>query len=61
VQSHPQFLVLRLSTDKPLHSLQLVFAASLEATRVVENISFMIREDDFILHVVQATLQAGSS
>ena len=42
VQSHPQFLLLRLSMDKLLHSLQLVFAASLEATRVVENISFIV-------------------
>src|SRR6267142_2633184 len=41
VQSHFQFLLLRLSTDKLLHDLQLVFAASLEATRVVENITFM--------------------
>jgi hypothetical protein len=41
VQSHSQFRLLRLSTDKLLHGLQLVFAASLEATRVVENITLM--------------------
>ena len=41
VQSLLQFLLLRLFTDKLLHSLQLVFAASLEATRVMENITLM--------------------
>jgi hypothetical protein len=41
VQSLLQSRLLRLSTDKLLHSLQLAFAASLEATRVVENITFM--------------------
>jgi hypothetical protein len=61
MQSHFQFPLPRLSTDKLLHSLQLVFAASLEATRVVENIAFMIRKDDFVLDVMLATLRAGSS
>ena len=56
-----QFLFLRLSTDKFLHSLQLVFAASLEATRVVENITFMTWKIDFVLDVMLATLRAGSS
>ena len=41
VQSHLQSRLLRLSTDKFLHGVQLVFTASLEATRVVENITLM--------------------
>ena len=61
MQSLLQFFLLRLLTDKLLHSLQLVFAASLEATRVVENITFMTWKDDFVLDVMLATLRAGSS
>ena len=61
VQSHLQFLLLRPSTDKLLHNLQLTFAASLEATRVMENITLMTREDDFVFDVMLATLRAGSS
>jgi hypothetical protein len=44
-----------------LHDLQLFFTAGLESTGVMENISLMIREDDFVLDVVQATLQEGTS
>jgi hypothetical protein len=39
-----------------LHDLQLVVTASLESARVVENITFMIRKDEFVLDVVLATL-----
>jgi hypothetical protein len=48
-------------TDKRLHGLQLVFTACLKSTGVVENISLMIRKGDFVLDVVQAALQAGTS
>jgi len=44
-----------------LYSLQLVFTARLESTGVVENIAFMVREDEFVVDVVLATLQAGFS
>jgi hypothetical protein len=39
-----------------LDSPQLVFTACLEPTGVVENISLMVREDEFILNIVNATL-----
>jgi hypothetical protein len=61
VQSILQFPLPRLSTDELLHCLQLVFAARLESTGVVENISLVIRKDKFVLDVVQAALEAGSS
>jgi hypothetical protein len=61
VQSLIQFLLVRLSTDKLLHGLQLIVIAGLESTGVVENISSMIREDEFVLDVVQTALRARSS
>jgi len=61
VQSILQPPLPRPVTDKRLHGLQLFFTACLESAGVVENISLTIREDDFVLHIVQATLQAGSS
>jgi hypothetical protein len=61
VQSLLQTPLLRLSTDKLLHGLQLAFAASLEATRVMENITFMAWKDYFVLDVMLATLHTGSS
>jgi hypothetical protein len=39
-----------------LHNSQLVSTAGLESTRIVENITLMIGEDEFILDVVLATL-----
>jgi len=61
MQSITQPLLLRLAFDKFLYSLQLVFTARLESTGVVENIAFMVREDEFVVDVVLATLQAGFS
>jgi hypothetical protein len=43
-------------TDKLLHNLQLVFIPCLESAGVVENITVMVREDQFVLDVVFATL-----
>jgi len=48
-------------SDKLLDSLQLVLAAGLKSTGVMENISFMVREDEFMLNIVMATLSTGSS
>jgi len=52
---------LRLAFDKFLYHLQLVFTAGLKSTGVVENIAVMVREDEFVVDVVLATLQAGFS
>jgi hypothetical protein len=43
-----------------LDSLQLFFTARLKSAGVVENISIVIREDEFILNVVMATLSTES-
>jgi len=50
----------RLASDKFLDSLQLVLTARLKPTGVVENISGMVGEDEFILNIVTATLSTGS-
>jgi hypothetical protein len=44
-----------------LNDLQFVFTTGLRSSGVVENITFMISEDYFVLDVMQATLQAGLS
>jgi hypothetical protein len=44
-----------------LHDLQLVFTTGFKSARVVENIAFATFEHKFILNLVLATLQAGSS
>jgi len=56
-----QSLLLGLASDKSLDSPQLMFTARLKSAGVMENISMMVREDEFILNVVMATLSAGSS
>src|SRR6267142_3770508 len=61
VQSLPQSPLLRPTTDKFLHNLQLRFIPCLEFSGVVENISIVLCEGDFVLDVVQATLRVGSS
>ena len=48
-------------SDKFLDGLQLVFAACLKSAGVVENISLMVREDEFVLNIVKTTLSSGSS
>jgi len=52
---------LRLAVDKFLYSFQLVFTARLKSAGVVENIAIVVREDEFVVDVVTATLQAGFS
>ena len=56
MQSILQPPLLRPTTDKRLHGLQLLFTACLESAGVVEDISFMIRKNDFVLNVVQTML-----
>ena len=51
----------RLASDKFLDSPQLVLTARLKSAGVVENISLMVCEDEFILNIVLATLSTGSS
>jgi len=50
-----------LATNKSLDGLQLIFTARLKPAGVMENISIVVREDEFILNVVKATLSTGSS
>jgi hypothetical protein len=56
-----QSLLPRLTTDKILHHLQLIFTTGLKSARVMENITAVVCEYELVLDVVLATLQAGSS
>ena len=55
-----QSLLPRLASDKFLDSFQLVSSACLKSAGVVENVSIVVREDEFILNVVKAMLLKGS-
>jgi hypothetical protein len=61
VQSLRQSPLLRPTTDKILHNLQLCLITSLESSGVVENVTIVLGKGDFVLDVVQATLRVGSS
>jgi len=61
VQSIFQSILLWLAFDKCLYSLQLVFSARLKSAGVVENVAIVVREDEFVVDLVFATLQAGLS
>ena len=61
MQSIFQQLLLRLVFDKFFYNFQLVYTARLKSARVVENITIVVREDEFILNIVKATLSTGSS
>ena len=56
MQPIPQSLLARLANDKFLDGLQLVCTACLKSTRVMENVSIVVREGEFIVDVVKATL-----
>ena len=56
-----QSLLLRLAFDKFLYNLQFVFSARFKSAGVVENVAVMVCEDEFVIDVVFATLQAGTS
>ena len=60
MQLIPQSLLLRLASDKFLDGFQLVRTACLKSARVVENVSTVVREGEFILDVVNTTLSIGS-
>jgi hypothetical protein len=52
----------RLTANKILHDLQLVFDPGFESARVMENITAMICEDELIVDIVLTTLaKAGPS
>ena len=61
MQSIFQSFLPRLAFDKFLYSLQLIFTARLKSAGVVENVAIMVREDEFVVDAVLATLQAGIS
>jgi hypothetical protein len=61
VQSLRQSPLLRPTTDKVLHNLYLLRIPSLESPGVVENITTMLCEGNFVLDVVQTTLRVESS
>ena len=61
MQPIPQSLLPRLANHKFFDSLQLICTACLESTRVVENVSIVVRKDEFIVNVVKATLSTGLS
>jgi len=42
-----------------LNNLQLAFTTSLKATGVVENVTIVVCEDEFVVDVMLATLEAG--
>ena len=56
VQSILQSPLLRLATDKFLNDLQLVLSAGLESAGVVEYITVVVCENDFVVDVMHATL-----
>ena len=56
MQPIPQSLFPRLANDKILDRPQLVFTSLFESPGVVENISTVVREHQFILNIVNATL-----
>jgi hypothetical protein len=56
VQSIVQSPLLRLTTDKLLDNLQLVFIACLESTGIVENITGLICESQFVVDLMLSTL-----
>ena len=61
MQPIPQSLLLRLAKEKFLDDLQFVFTACLKSTGVMEDVSSVVREGEFIIDVVKATLSTGSS
>jgi hypothetical protein len=48
-------------TDKILHDLQLFFRTRFQSAGVVEDISVMVFEDDFVLDVMPTTLHKHGS
>ena len=61
MQPIPQSLLPRLANDKFSDGPHLVSTACLKSTGVMEDVSIVVREDEFIFDVVKATLSTGSS
>jgi hypothetical protein len=61
MQSILQSALARFATYKFLNDLQFVFTAGFESAGIVENITVVVSEDEFVLDVMHATLQAESS
>jgi hypothetical protein len=61
VQSVYQFPLLRPTTNKVLHNLQLYLIPSFKSWRVMENVTIVLCEGNFVLDVVPTTLRVGSS
>jgi len=61
VQSILQSALSRFATDKISNNCQLFLIASFKSTAVVENITVVFREDEFVLYAMVMPLQGGSS
>jgi len=48
---------MRLSLDEFLHDLQLILTTRLESAGVMENITIMSFENEFVIDTVETTLQ----
>ena len=59
MQSILQSLLPRLTDDKFTNNLQLVYAFILKTAGVMENVTVVVGEDEFVLDVMQATLHEG--
>ena len=57
MQSILQSLLPRLTTDEILDSFQLILTATLKSAGIVENITLMCRENEFVLDAMHAALQ----
>ncbi len=57
MQSIHQSLLLRLTTDEILDDLHLILTATLKSAGIMENITLMCRENEFVLNVMHAVLQ----
>jgi len=57
MQSIRQSLLLRLTTDEILDDLHLILTATLKSAGIVENITLMWRESEFVLDAMHAALQ----
>ena len=61
MQSIRQSLLPRLTTDEILDNVHLILTATLKSTGIVENITLMCRENEFVLDAMHAALQATIS
>jgi hypothetical protein len=61
VQSVLQLALSRFVTNELLNNLQLVFTARFKSAGVVEDITVVVGENEFVVDVMHATLEAASS